>query len=55
MENNLRELGLDCRVDDLAVGTHIAEWQLEILQTCALARRHEGAARLLSAFLAFSL
>ena len=32
---------------DLAVGTHIAEWQLEILQTCALALCHEGAARLL--------
>jgi len=40
---------------DLAVGTHIAEWQLEILQTCALARCHEGVARLLRAFLAFSL
>ena len=34
---------------DLAVGTHIAEWQLEILQTCALARCHEGATRLLRA------
>jgi hypothetical protein len=34
---------MDCRVGDLAVGTHIAEWQLEILQTCALARCHEGA------------
>jgi len=42
-------------VGDLAVGTHIAEWQLEILQTCALARCHEGTARLLRAFLAFSL
>ena len=49
------ELGLDCRLGDLAVGTHIAEWQLEILQTCALARCQEGAARLLRAFLAFSL
>ena len=38
---------------DLAVGTHIAGWQLEILQTCALARCHEGAARLLGAFLPF--
>ena len=29
---------------DLAVGTHIAKWQFEILRTCALARCHEGAA-----------
>jgi hypothetical protein len=36
-------------VGDLAVGTHIAEWQLEILQTCELARCHEGATRLLKA------
>jgi len=42
-------------VGDLAVGTHIAEWQFEILQTCVLARCHEGATRLLRAFLAFSL
>jgi len=42
-------------VGDLAVGTHIAEWQLEILQTYTLARCHEGAACLLRAFLAFSL
>ena len=40
---------MDCRVGDLAVGTHIAEWQLEILQTCALARCHVGATRLLRA------
>ena len=46
---------MDCRVGDLAVGTHIAEWQLEILQTRALARCHEGAARLLTAFLTFPL
>ena len=43
------ELDLDCRVGDLAVGTHNAEWKLEILQTCALARCHKGAARLLRA------
>jgi len=55
IENNPRELGLDCRVGDLAAGNHIAEWQLEILQTCALARCHEGAARLLRAFLVFSI
>jgi len=36
-------------VFELAVGTHIAEWLLENLQTCALARCHEGAARLLTA------
>jgi len=42
-------------VGDLAVGTHIAEWQLEILQTCALAHCHEEAAHLLRAFLTFSL
>jgi hypothetical protein len=42
-------------VGDLAVGTHIAKLQLQILQTCALAHCHEGAARLLIAFLAFSL
>ena len=35
---------------DLAVGTYIAEWQLEILQTCALARCHEEAASLLRVF-----
>jgi hypothetical protein len=55
IENNPRDLGLDCRVGDLAVGTHIAEWQLEILQTCALARCHEEAAHLLRLFLTFSL
>jgi len=42
-------------VGDLAIGIHIAEWQFEILQTCALARCHEGAARLLRSFLIFSL
>jgi len=42
-------------VGDLVVGPYIAEWQLEILQTYALARCHEEAARLLRAFLAFSL
>jgi len=40
---------MDLGLFDLAVGTHIAEWLLEILQTCALARCHEGAARLLTA------
>ena len=38
---------------ELAAGTHIAEWQLAILRTCALARCHEGAASLLRVFLAF--
>jgi len=42
-------------VGDLVVGTYIAELQLEILQTCALAHCYEGEARLLRAFLSFSL